>query len=106
MAMLALPIPHLVSDIEPHEPFIPIKYVTFKRVQGCACCDRVHEWCELFVFCESRSRNGYSRVENWHRIDWPKYDLPIEQRDEDRCDIVPFCHDCYEPSLAMTPNLL
>jgi len=42
------------------------------------------------------------RISNLHRIDRPKYDLPIEKRVMPE-KLIPFCHSCYFPTLHDLP---
>lgn len=93
---------------EPHP--IPKKYISIKRTQECVCCNLVHQWCELFEFTDSPSRLGYNRTTQYHRLDWseqqPLYRVPIEQWEDPVVQILPFCHDCNQPSLMQSADML
>src|SRR5215475_6436412 len=99
-------VPHPLWMNDAHQGVIPTKYISIKRTQACACCNRVHEWCELYAYTELRSTLGYRRVENLRRLEWPKYRLPIEQWEDTKCTVLPFCHDCNEPSLMNSRDML
>ena len=101
---LGVPFPIHLAD--PHDGTIPIRYVSLKRTQECSCCGRVHEWCELYAHHELKSTLGYKRVTHWRRLDWPKYRLPIEQLEDETTTLIPFCHDCNEPSLMNSADML
>jgi hypothetical protein len=85
---------------------IPTKYVSIKRTQQCVCCNRVHEWCELYAYTELRSTLGYKRVENLRHLEWPKYRIPIEQWEDTKCTVLPFCHACNQPSLMNSRDMI
>lgn len=89
---------------------IPSRYVSIKRTQECACCHLVHQWCELFAYVEEPSHWGFKQSRNHHRLDWskqqPLYRIPIEQREDPVVQIIPFCHDCNQPSLMQSADML
>lgn len=103
---MELTVPHPIHLADPHTGIVPSKYISIKRTQACACCNRVHEWCELYAYSEMKSTLGFKRVENLRKLDWPKYRLPIEQWEDTKCHILPFCHDCNEPSLMNSRDML
>lgn len=93
-------------DCDPHE-IIPLFYVSLKRTQACSCCNRVHEYCELYAYAEYRTPWGLGKVvENLRRVSWPRYNLRIEQWEDTKSTILPFCHDCHEPSLHMSLDMI
>jgi hypothetical protein len=103
MTMMSLPFPIMSTD--PNDP-IPHKYISIKRSQECACCHLTHEWCEIYSYTELKSTLGYKRVQNLRALDWPKYRLPIEQWEDEETRLIPFCHDCHEPSLMNSADML
>ena len=103
--MTMMPVPFPLMSTDANDP-IPHKYVSIKRTQECACCHLIHEWCEVYSYTELRSTMGYKRVQNLRALNWPKYRLPIEQWEDETTVLIPFCHDCNEPSLMNSANML
>lgn len=102
---LANPVPYPIYLADEAEGPVPSKYISIKRTQACQCCDLVHEYCELYAYSEMRTSLGMGkRVENLRRVTWPRYNLPIEQWEDNKVVLLPWCHDCLEPSLQMTPG--
>lgn len=99
MSMRELPYPVTLSD--PHDGAVPHKYVCFERRQHCTCCGRTHVWSELYALTHLRPTWHMGKlISNLRALVWPKYRLPIEQRAALKTERIPFCHACYEPSLA------
>jgi hypothetical protein len=105
MTMMNRAVPFPIMSTDANDP-IPHKYISIKRSQECACCHLTHEWCELYSYTELKSTMGYKRVQNLRALDWPKYRLPIEQWEDENTVLIPFCHDCNEPSLMNSADML
>lgn len=85
------------------EEIVPERYIIMAFTQRCACCRAVHRYSETYSLANLKTTwNLGKRTTNLHRIDVPKYDLPIEVRQQPERTI-PFCHSCNEPTLHDLP---
>lgn len=92
-----------VRPVTQQDEIIPSSYVILAFTQRCQCCKAVHHWSETYALASLKSFwDTKSRVSNLHRIDQPKYDLPIEKRVMPE-KLIPFCHSCNEPTLHDLP---
>lgn len=86
------------------DEIIPERYIVMAFTQRCQCCRAIHQWSELYALANIRPFwNAGRKVTNLHRIDQPKYDLPIEVRRQPE-KLIPFCHSCNEPTLHDLPR--
>lgn len=93
--------------VEEKPQVAPMKYVVIQRIQHCACCSAKHEWSEVYSWDLLPARMSFGKVvTNLKSIFWPKYRLPIQQVRASKTDIIPFCHECYKPSLDHAYELL
>jgi hypothetical protein len=95
------PVPHPITNSDPHEGIIPHLYLIMQRSQHCVCCGSTHTWSELYAQTFMRANWGYGKpITNLRKLDGPpRYNLPIELRATPSVSI-PFCHSCNEPTLA------
>lgn len=98
--------PAPITCPDPHDNLVPDRYVVIARRQTCSCCKQTHEWSELYAWVHTKSHLGYRNISNLRRIDWPRYNVPVQQVPVARDEQVPFCHSCHEPSLAHNPSML
>lgn len=104
MSEQGLPAPIYMADA--HDGMVPHAYVAIARRQRCTCCGKTNEWSELYAWTSMRPNWGQGpAVRNLRRLDWPKYNLPIQQIPIKKVEEIPFCHSCYQPSLANTPYI-
>ena len=100
-------VPHPIHMASADSGPVPHKYLVLAREQQCACCGSIHRWSELYALTHLRPTMGMGKlISNLRALVWPKYRLPIEQRKAAKIEHIPFCHSCFQPSLANTPNLL
>jgi len=91
-----------MTSSQPDDP-VPHSYVILAHVQRCTRCCAVHRWSETYASLSlSTTWSLGKRILNLHRIDQPKYDLPITIRHQPEQQI-PFCHACNEPTLHDLP---
>lgn len=94
------------NPIAKMEPLPPHEYVIVVRTQRCDCCGATHKWSETYALSPLKPRLGLGRAGlELTRIHEPRYRVPITKRNSALIERVPFCHSCYEPSLANTANL-
>lgn len=101
--MLAtVPVPSTIQ-----ETTAPVKYLIVQRAQRCTCCGSHHEWSELYSWNPLPARIGMGKIATHLRsIFWPKYRLPVEKIPLRKVDRIPFCHECHQPSLEHSFELL
>lgn len=94
------------TTIAPKEAPIPSAYIIVARTQTCDCCKATHTWSETYALSTTKARLGLGTPsQQLHKIREPRYRVPIWKR-HTNAERIPFCHACYEPSLANTANLL
>ena len=81
-------------------PQYPDRYIVHQHTQRCVCCGTTSRWSEVFAHFTVTGFNGKPNGNTLQRLRWPSplYNLPIE-RTLVREEMVPFCHDCQNPSL-------